>query len=57
MTDITLFGQIFQKSVKKHKTDKYQKGFDGRSHLISMFLCHFGKSKSVISPKTDTNIF
>ena len=55
MTNITLFGQIiqkldrsiFKKLVKKHKTDKYQKGFNSWSHLVSMLFCHFGKSQSL----------
>ena len=49
MTNITLFGQIiqkldrsiFKKLVKKHKTDKYQKGFNSWSHLVSMLFLPF----------------
>ena len=55
MSKITLFGQIIQKLdrsifnrlVKKHKTDKHQKGFDSWSHLTSMLFCHFAKSQSL----------
>jgi len=55
MSKITLFGQIiqkldrsiFKKLVKKHKTDKHQKGFDSWSHLTSMLFCHFAKSQSL----------
>jgi len=55
MSKITLFGQIiqkldrslFKKLVKKHQTDKHQKGFDSWSHLISMLFCHFAKSQSL----------
>ena len=55
MTKVTLFGQIIQKLdrsifknlVKKHDTDKHQKGFDSWSHLTSMLFCHFAKSQSL----------
>lgn len=55
MTKVTLFGQIIQKLdrsifknlVKKHNTDKHQKGFDSWSHLTSMLFCHFAKSQSL----------
>ena len=55
MSNITLFGQIiqkldrsiFKKIVKKHDSDKYQKGFDSWSHLVSMLFCHFAKSQSL----------
>jgi hypothetical protein len=55
MSNITLFGQIiqsldrsiFNKIVKKHKTDKYQKGFNSWSHLISMLFSQFSKSQSL----------
>ena len=55
MSNITLFGQIiqqldrsiFKKLVKEYETDKYQKGFDSWSHLVSMLFCHFGKSQSL----------
>ena len=55
MSNITLFGQIiqkldrsiFNKLVKSHQTDKYEKGFDSWSHLTSMLFCHFAKSQSL----------
>ena len=55
MTNITLFGQIiqkldrsiFNKLVKEHKTDKYEKGFNSWSHLVSMLFCHLAKSQSL----------
>jgi hypothetical protein len=55
MSKVTLFGQIiqrldrsiFNKIVKKHQTDKYQKGFNSWSHLISMLFSQFAKSQSL----------
>jgi len=55
MANISLFGQIiqridrsiFNKLVKKHQTDKHQKGFNSWSHLISMLFCHLAKSESL----------
>ncbi|MGL5277254.1 IS4 family transposase [Myroides sp.] len=55
MSNITLFSQIiakldrskFKKLVKDKQTDKYNKGFDSWSHLVSMLFCHFARSKSV----------
>ncbi|MEI6865063.1 DUF4372 domain-containing protein [Flavicella sp.] len=55
MSDITLFGQIiqkldrsiFNKHVKDHKTDKYEKGFNSWSDLVSMLFCHLAKSQSL----------
>lgn len=55
MSKMTLFGQIIQKLnrsilkklVKKHKTDKHQKGFDSWPHLTSMLFCHFARSQSL----------
>lgn len=55
MTNITLFSQIisrldrfsFSKIVAKHQTDKYQKGYNSWSHLVSMLFCQFAKSQSV----------
>jgi len=55
MAKITLFGQIIQKLdrsifkriVKVHNSDKYNKGFDSWSHLVSMLFCHFAKSQSL----------
>lgn len=39
--------EIFQKIVKKHNSDKYNKGIDSWTHLISMLFCHFGHANSV----------
>lgn len=55
MSNITLFSQTiakldrskFKKLVKDKQTDKYNKGFDSWSHLVSMLFCHFARSKSV----------
>lgn len=55
MLNVTLFFQIiakvdrskFEKLVKDKQTDKYNKGFDSWSHLISTLFCHFSRSKSV----------
>jgi hypothetical protein len=55
MSKVTLFGQIiqrldrsiFNKIVKKYQTDKYQKGFNSWSHLISMLFSQFAKSQSL----------
>jgi len=55
MSKITLFGQIiqrldrsiFNKLVKKHQTDKHQKGFNSWSHLISLLFSQFAKSQSL----------
>jgi len=55
MTNITLFSQIisiidrasFKKLVKKHKSDKHQKGFDSWSHLVSMLFSQFANSQSL----------
>ncbi|MFM9403802.1 DUF4372 domain-containing protein [Myroides odoratimimus] len=55
MPNITLFSQIiakldrskFKKLVNDKQTDKYNKGFDSWSHLVSMLFCHFARSKSV----------
>ncbi len=54
MTNLTLFSQIvskvdrsiFNKLVKKHDSNKYSKGFDSWSHLVSMLFCHFAASGS-----------
>ncbi len=53
--NISLFAQIIQQIdrsnfnslVKKHDTDKANKGFDSWTHLVSMLFCHFAKSCSV----------
>jgi hypothetical protein len=55
MTNYTLFSQIiglvdrkiFKKLVSQKNTDKYCKGFDSWSHLVSMLFCHFARSLSV----------
>jgi len=55
MTNITLFSQIiqkldrssFNKLVKEKQTDKYSKGFDSWTHLLSMLFCQFANSQSV----------
>ena len=55
MTKITLFAQIigkiekniFNKLVREKQTDKYNKGFNSWTHLISMLFCQFSKSQSV----------
>jgi hypothetical protein len=55
MTNVTLFSQIiskldrnnFSKLVKERETDKYQKGYNSWTHLISMLFCQFAKSQSV----------
>ena len=56
MIKISLFSQIiqhlpkenFQKLVRKHSTDKYSKGIDSWTHLVSMIFCHLGKINSVL---------
>ena len=55
MSEITLFGQIiqklyrsiFNKLVKKHQTDKYQKGCNNGSHMVAMLFSQFAKSQSL----------
>lgn len=55
MTNLSLFSQIliqidrfhFNSLVRKHQTDKHNKGFNSWSHLVSMLFCHFAKSTSV----------
>lgn len=55
MSKITLFAQIiskldntkFKKVVAQHQTDKHHKGYDSRTHLVSMLFCQFAKSQSV----------
>lgn len=55
MSKLTLFAQIiskldstkFKKIVAKHQSDKHNKGYDSRTHLVSMLFCHFAKSQSV----------
>lgn len=53
--NISLFAQIvkqldrnsFNSIVRKNDTDKFTKGFDSWTHLVSMLFCHFAKSCSV----------
>jgi len=55
MINVTLFSQItqllpkesFKKLVREHGSDKYSKGIDSWTHLVSMLLCHFGQMSSV----------
>lgn len=55
MTNITLFAQIiskidrvsFKSLVRKHATDKHQKGYNSWTQLVSMLFCQFAKSQSV----------
>ncbi len=55
MVNLTLFAQIIQRIdnkiinrlIKKHGSDKYQKGVDSRTHLISMLFAQFGKVNSL----------
>lgn len=55
MANLSLFSQIvskldrsiFSTLVSKHNTDKYQKGYNSWTHLISMLFCQFAKSQSV----------
>ena len=55
MAKITLFAQVIQKLpkeivkslAKKHGTDKYAKGFNTWSHLVSMIFCQFANCVSL----------
>jgi len=55
MSKLTLFAQIiskldrnrFKKIVQERKSDKYQKGYNSWTHLVSMLFCQFAKSQSV----------
>ena len=55
MTKVTLFSQIiskldkeiFKRLVREKTTDKFQKGFNSWTHLVSMLFCQFAKSQSV----------
>ncbi len=50
-TNLTLFDQIvkslcrnlFKSLVNKYETDKYSKGIDSWTHLITMLFCQFSK--------------
>lgn len=54
MANVTLFSQIisgldrskFNQLVKRHNSNKHQKGFDSWTHLVSMLFCQFAKSQS-----------
>jgi hypothetical protein len=51
--NITLFSQIlkkinrsnFNKAVLKYQTDKYNKGINSWTHLVSMMFFHLAKSR------------
>lgn len=53
--NISLFSQslqlldrnVFDRLVKKHKSDKHHKGLNSWTHLVSMLFCHLSKSTSV----------
>ncbi|PID60525.1 MAG: hypothetical protein CR986_03915 [Ignavibacteriae bacterium] len=53
--NITLFSQIlqqlsrkdFQSSVKTYQTDKYNKGINSWTYLVSMIFLHLAKSNSI----------
>lgn len=55
MVKLSLFSQIvnilpkeiFNRIVKKHDSDKFNKGIDSWTHLISMLFCQFGQANSV----------
>jgi hypothetical protein len=55
MSNITLFSQVisifcrqnFSKLVKEYHTDKYAKGYNTWTHLVSMLFFQFAKSQSV----------
>ncbi|HRN33953.1 MAG TPA: IS4 family transposase [Saprospiraceae bacterium] len=55
MLKITLFSQvlyhldrtIFKKIVRDHQTDKYSKGIDSWTHLVSMLFMQFADASSV----------
>ncbi len=53
--NISLFSQtlqlldrtLFDRLVRKYNTDKYSKGLNSWTHLVSMVFCHLAKSSSV----------
>ena len=55
MTNVTLFSQIiskidrniFYRVVRKHHSDKYNKGINSWNHLVSMLFCQFAKAESL----------
>ena len=55
MVKLSLFSQMtsiipremFSNIVNKHQTDKYSKGIDSWTHLVSMLFCHLGHANSV----------
>ena len=38
---------LFSDIVKRHDSDKYNKGIDSWTHLVSMLFCHLGHANSV----------
>ena len=55
MINVTLFSQIlnhidrkqFTESVEQYQTDKYIKGINSWTHLVSMLFCHLSKAQSI----------
>lgn len=55
MSNITLFSQIinklnrysFNKIVERHKSDRFSKGINSWTHLVSMLFCHLAKANSL----------
>ena len=55
MSNITLFSQIinklnrysFNKIVERHKSDRFIKGINSWTHLVSMLFCHLAKANSL----------
>src|SRR5690606_22255506 len=55
MVNINVFSQIlgpvdrdiFNKLVQKYKCDKYQKGINSKTHLVSMLFRHLSSADSV----------
>lgn len=55
MTNITLFGQIiyeldrplFNRIVSVYQSDKYSKGINSWTHLVSMLFCNFSRATSL----------
>lgn len=55
MVNMTLFNQILQhinrnyftKVVEKYSTDKYNKGINSWTHLVTMLFCQFAKCLSI----------
>jgi len=65
MTKVTLFAQtarkleknLFNRLVREKSTDKYQKGFNGWTHLVSMLFCQLAGSRSVKATVTHQIIY